>query len=339
MRRELERLLNLASALTQKGSLPASGDSIVSSLESQWYTMGELVDQCSTLVDMRSTSRHTKRGVSSRAKTAVVKEREAETAHTTHTNADDTSRIFVGSVSARDDDENQNYGEFFCPNLWEEVLKEPDVCDTTIYVMGKINTLCDTLLREQESCVQFIKSRDDTISQTEDLVETLEDLQVELKSYRDLLINDLSHAPAMNLILKGIQKDVGRLLNVAEKLTRSGVLPEDGGMIVPSLESQWYLMRDLMNQLSILIEMPSTNPRIDPELSDEVELAVAQGRASEVNPLNSNQRNEGTDPEEAMTTFGVFIASEDRCNENTPMNKFTVNTPANICSCKRSHRR
>ena len=265
MRNELERLLNLANTLTQKGSLPVSGDSIVSSLENQWYTIGELVDQCSTLVDMRSTSQHTKCGVvSSRAKIAVAKEREAATADATHSNVDDMPELFVGSLSARDGDKNGNYGEFFCPNLWEEVLTEPNVCDTTIYVLGKINTLCDTLLREQESCVQFIESRDDTVLQAEELIDTLEDLQVELKSYRELLINDLSHAPAMNLILEGMQKDVGRLLNVAEKLTHSGVLPEDGGMIVPSLESQWSLMRDLMNQLSVLIEMPSTNPRVDP---------------------------------------------------------------------------
>ena len=220
--RELERLLNLANKLTQKGSLPVSGDSIVSSLENQWYTIGELVDQCPILVDMRSTSRHTKRSVvSSRAKTAVVKEREAETADATKTNVDDMPELFVGSVSARDGDKNGNYGEFFCPNLWEEVLTEPNVCDTTIYVLGKINTLCDTLLGEQESCVQFIESRDDTISQTVDLIDTLEDLQAELKSYRDLLINDLSHAPAMNRILEGMQKDIGRLLDVAEKLTHS----------------------------------------------------------------------------------------------------------------------
>ena len=133
----------------------------------------------------------------------MVKEREAETADATKTNVDDMPELFVGSVSARDGDKNGNYGEFFCPNLWEEVLTEPNVCDTTIYVMGKINTLCDTLLREQESCVQFIESRDDTISQTVDLVDTLEDLQAELRSYRDLLINDLSHAPAMN-------RDTGR---------------------------------------------------------------------------------------------------------------------------------
>jgi len=68
----------------------------------------------------------------------------------------------------------------------------------------------------------------------------------------------------------------------------------------------------------VLIEMPSTNPSIDPESTDEVELAVTKGRASEISPLNSNQRNEKTGPEEAMKTFGVFIASKDRCNENTP---------------------
>ena len=98
--------------------------------------------------------------------------------------------------------------------------------------------------------MQYLGSRDDTVSQAKELIETLEDLQAELKSYRDLLMDDLSHAPAMNRILEGMQKDVGRLLNVAEKLAHSGVLPEDGGMIVPSLKSQWHLMRDLMNQLS-----------------------------------------------------------------------------------------
>ena len=91
-------------------------------------------------------------------------------------------------------------------------------------------------------------------------------------------------------------------------------------MIVPSLESQWNLMRDLMNQLSVLIEVPSTNPRVDPGNSDGVELAVAKGRATGISAPNLYQRNKETDPEEAMTTYGVFIASADKWNGNTPMN-------------------
>ena len=47
---------------------------------------------------------------------------------------------------------------------------------------------------------------------------------------------------------------------------------------------------------------------------------MAKGRATGISAPNLYQRNKETDPEEAMTTYGVFIASADKWNENTPMN-------------------
>ena len=64
-------------------------------------------------------------------------------------------------------------------------------------VLAKIANLCDSLINGQENCVSWIKSEDNVNSQTEELVETLEGSQSELRIYKDLLMEDTGHAPAM----------------------------------------------------------------------------------------------------------------------------------------------
>ena len=114
--------------------------------------------------------------------------------------------------------------------------------------------LCDTLLREQDACQNVIKRESKEFSQTEELTDTMDDLKSELKFYRYLLAEDLKHAPAMLSIMKGIRKDVERILKLAEGMTHNGILPQDGGRTIPNLEGQWYVMGELMERLSVLTD-------------------------------------------------------------------------------------
>jgi hypothetical protein len=177
--------------------------------------------------------------------------------------------------------------------------------------LTKILELCDTLLREQDVCQNVVKGESKEVSQTEELTDTMDDLKSELKFYRYLLAENLKHAPAMLQILKGIRKDVERLLKLAEGMTRNGVLPQDGGKIIPNLEGQWYVMGELMERLSVLTDRLPNNTPIDPEdAAFETTIAVDQVRGIETVPLAVELRDAKIDFEEAMEAFHAFVLSE-----------------------------
>ena len=177
--------------------------------------------------------------------------------------------------------------------------------------LTKIFELCDTLLREQDACQNVIKRESKEFAQTEELTDTMDHLKSELKFYRYLLAEDLKHAPAMLSILKGIRKDAERLLKLAEGMTHNGILPQDGGRIIPNLESQWYVMGELMEWLWVLTDRLPNNTPIDPEdAAFETTIAVDQVRGIETVPLAVELRDAKIDFEEAMEAFHAFVLSE-----------------------------
>ena len=174
---------------------------------------------------------------------------------------EESEHVLVHAVTVVDGERNGAGEEFvYCDSESATELEGPQD------VLAKITNLCDTLLKEQESCAEIINSETKETSQTVDLVETLEDLQAELRFYRDLLIEDPSHAPAMCSILKGIRKDVERLLNLSYKMECNGIFPENGGKVIPNLQGQWYMMGDLMDQLSVLVKLQTASAGADPDV-------------------------------------------------------------------------
>ena len=136
-----------------------------------------------------------------------------------------TPEAFVGAINEINDDKSKNSEEFFYPNDSEEVLENPQD------VLIKIADLCDSLINGQENCVSWIKSEDNVNSQTEELVETLEGLQSELRIYKDLLMEDTGHAPAMKSIVDSMRPDIERMSNESYGMTYAGVLPKHGEQI------------------------------------------------------------------------------------------------------------
>ena len=136
-----------------------------------------------------------------------------------------TPEAFVGALNEINDDKIENSEEFFYPDDSEEVLENPQE------VLTKIANLCDSLINGQENCVSWIKSEDSVNSQTEELVETLEGLQSELRIYKDLLMEDTGHAPAMKSIVDSMRPDIERMSNESYGMTYAGILPKHGEQI------------------------------------------------------------------------------------------------------------
>ena len=165
-------------------------------------------------------------------------------------------------------------------------------------VLVKIANLCDSLINGQENCVSWIKSEDNVNSQTEELVETLEGLQSELRIYKDLLMEDTGHAPAMKSIVDSMRPDIERMSNESYGMTYAGILPKHGEQIARCLGGQWETMGELCDQLDRLGSIQTTSRQAE--------------------PAAASQDDAEADPEEAMATFHVFIASENQGVENTP---------------------
>ena len=164
--------------------------------------------------------------------------------------------------------------------------------------MIKIADICDSLINGQENCVSWIQSEDSVNSQTEELVETLEGLQSELRIYKDLLMENTGHAPAMKSIVDSMRPDIERMSNESYGMSYTGVLPKHGEQICRCLGGQWETMGELCDLLDKLAPLQKTNRQVE--------------------PATASQDDAAADPEESMATFHVFIASENQGVKNAP---------------------
>ena len=203
-----------------------------------------------------------------------------------------TPEAFVGAINEINDDKSKNSEEFFYPNDSEEVLENPQD------VLIKIADICDSLINGQENCVSWIQSEDSVNSQTEELVETLEGLQSELRIYKDLLMENTGHAPAMKSIVDSMRPDIERMSNESYGMSYTGVLPKHGEQICRCLGGQWETMGELCDLLDKLAPLQKTNRQVE--------------------PATASQDDAAADPEESMATFHVFIASENQGVKNAP---------------------
>ena len=86
-----------------------------------------------------------------------------------------------------------------------------------------------------------------------------------------------------------------RLLKLAEEMKQNGILPQDGGKIIPNLEGQWYVMGELIDRLSVLTDRLPNNPQIDPEYASEYapsEATIAVDQVREVGKRPTGRRTE-----------------------------------------------
>ena len=119
-----------------------------------------------------------------------------------------------------------------------------------------------------------------------------------MRIYKDLLLEDIGHAPAMKSVVDSMRPDIERMSNKSYGMTYAGVLPKHGEQISRCLGGQWETMGELCDQLDRLGSIQTT--------SQQAESTTASQSDAEV------------DPEEAMATFHVFIASENQSIQNTP---------------------
>ena len=152
---------------------------------------------------------------------------------------------------------------FSIPDDSEEVLENPQE------VLAKITNLCDSLINGQENCVSWIKSEDNVNSQTEELVETFEGLQSELRIYKDLLMEDTGHAPAMKSIVDSMRPDIERMSNESYGMTYDGILPKHGEQIARCLGGQWETMGELCDQLDRLGSIQTTSQQAEPAAASQ----------------------------------------------------------------------
>ena len=215
-------------------------------------------------------------------------------------------KLVTESASVAVDGESAGENFVQCDSAFE---KMPQASQDAL---TKIADLCEFLLQGQARCVELLKSETDQNDEIERLIGTLENLQTEIKSYRDRLTKDFGHATAASLLFADMRKELEQLLGVASRLMQKGCLPISGGSVISSLETRWCTMSELIEQCSILADMQSTRPVTERDTASDKanKIAVDQVREVEKDPLNVEQSGVKTDFEEAMEAFHAFVLSE-----------------------------